>query len=106
MLVIRGTVTADEDLQVDGRVEGSIDAQDHVVTIGSEGRVDGEIRAKVALIQGTVIGDVQATERVALAETSVFEGDLAASRLEMCEGARFDGRIEMPVRPRVVTTAA
>lgn len=106
MLVIRGTMTANEDLRIDGRLEGSIDAPDHVVTIGSEGRVEGEIRAKIALVQGTVMGDVRATERVALAETAVFGGDLATSRLEMCEGARFDGNIEMPARPRAVTTAA
>lgn len=106
MLVIRGTVTANEDLRLNGRVEGSIDVPNHVVTIGPDGRVEGEIRAKGAVIEGAVQGEVRATDHVVVAETGALAGDLAAPRLEMREGARVDGRIEMPARLRAVTTAA
>lgn len=106
MLVIRGTVTANEDLRLNGRVEGPIDVPNHTVTIGPEGRVEGEIRAKRAVIEGAVQGDVRASDRVVVAETGALEGDITAPRLEMREGARIDGRIEMPARLRAVTTAA
>lgn len=106
MLVIRGTVTASEDVRLDGRLEGSIDVPNHVVTIGPEGRVEGQIQAKAAVIEGDVLGEVRATDRVVVTETGALDGDIAAPRVEMREGARVDGRIEMPARLRAVTTAA
>jgi len=106
MLMIRGTVTANEDLRLNARVEGSIEVPNHLITIGPEGRVEGDIRAKAAVIEGVVQGDVRATDRVVVAETGALDGDISAPRLEMREGARIDGHIEMPARLRAVTTAA
>jgi len=106
MLVIRGTVTANEDLRLNGRVEGSIVVPGHVVTIGPDGRVEGDIRAKGAVIEGIVRGDVKATDRVVVSETGALDGEIEAPRLEMRDGARVDGRVVMPARIRAVTTAA
>jgi cytoskeletal protein CcmA (bactofilin family) len=106
MVVIRGTISANEDLRLNGRVEGSIDVPNHVLTVGPEGRIEGEIRAKGAVIEGIVVGDVRATDRLVLAATGALDGDIEAPRLEIREGARFDGRIRMPPRIRAVTTAA
>lgn len=106
MLVIRGTVTANEDVRLNGRIEGSIHVPNHVVTIGPDGRVEGEIRARGAVIEGAVQGDVRATDCVVLAETGALDGEIAAPRLEMRDGARFGGRIDMPARIRAVTSAA
>lgn len=104
-VVIRGTVTANEDVTLTGRVEGTIQIPNHVVTIGPEARIEGEIRAKAIVVLGAVTGDVQATDKVILGAGGALDGDIRAPRVEIRDGARFGGRIEMPARIRAVTAA-
>jgi cytoskeletal protein CcmA (bactofilin family) len=105
-LVIRGTVTANEDICLAGLVEGTIQVPNHVLTIGPEGRMMAEIQAGVVVVGGAVTGNVGATERVVLDAGGTVEGNIRAPRVEMREGARLDGRIDMPARIRAVTSAA
>ncbi|HEV8578295.1 MAG TPA: polymer-forming cytoskeletal protein, partial [Thermoanaerobaculia bacterium] len=65
-VIIRGDITSEENLQIEGVVDGSIETSNDVL-VGSEGRVNATIRAGNIVIQGRVIGDVSATNRVELA---------------------------------------
>ncbi len=93
-VVIRGEVTAEEDLMVKGRVEGFID-HSQTVTIHAEGTVAAEVKAQEVLVEGTVEGNVYGTQRVQIAETGNVTGNVYAPRVGVLEGASFKGAIDM-----------
>jgi cytoskeletal protein CcmA (bactofilin family) len=92
---IKGEVTGDEDLVVEGRVEGRIELKTGQVTIGPNGDVKAEIAAKQIVVIGRVAGNLNATERVEVRETGRVDGDLVAPRLTIQEGAQVNGAITM-----------
>ncbi len=92
---IKGEVTGDEDLVVEGRVDGRIELKNHQLTIGPNGDVKAEIAAKQVVVIGRIAGNVIATERVEVRETGRVDGDLVAPRLLIQEGAQVNGAITM-----------
>jgi cytoskeletal protein CcmA (bactofilin family) len=94
-VVIKGELIASEDLVIDGSVEGRIELRKNVLTVGPEGRVQAEIFAKSTIIQGKVIGNVAATERVDIRDDGSLDGDLSSPRISIAEGAHFRGSIDM-----------
>jgi len=94
-ICIRGELTGDEDLSIEGRVEGKIDLKEHNLTIGPKGRIQAEIRAKSVIVRGEVNGNVRAGERVELAETGRVIGDIVSPRIIIADGARFKGSVDM-----------
>ena len=94
-IVVKGELTGNEDVEIDGTVEGDIRLTDNVVTIGPNGRVSGSVHAKTVQILGNVKGDVGAGERIEIEASGVVEGDLRAPRLLVQEGAVVNGSIEM-----------
>src|ERR1700748_1616256 len=93
-LVFKGELSADEDLMLFGRVEGSIQHTSSL-TVGVGGAVIGDIHAKVIIVKGTVDGDLEATEAITIAPTANVLGDVAAPRVCIVEGAQFNGSVEM-----------
>lgn len=93
-LKIKGEVHGNEDLRVDGEVEGKINLQSAVVVLGPKGRVTGDVHAREIVLEGSVRGNVTARERVRIAATGKLEGDLAAERLVIEEGAQVSGRVQ------------
>ena len=94
-IIFKGELTGDEDLEIDGNVEGDIKLPNHVLTIGAHGRVKASISAKGVQVVGHVSGNVNATERVEIQASGVVEGDIRAPRLLVQEGAVVNGAIEM-----------
>ena len=92
---IRGDLTGDEDLVVEGNVEGKIQLPNNELTIGANGNVRAEIHAKSVIIVGRVAGNVSAAERIEIQATGSVEGDVSAPRLVIQEGATLNGSIEM-----------
>ena len=86
-----GEIRSDENFLVDGSVEGSISVPKHSVVIGSKSHVQATIEARSVLIRGQVKGKITASERVEIAQTGRFEGDLVTRRLEIQDGAVFIG---------------
>jgi cytoskeletal protein CcmA (bactofilin family) len=99
-----GKITGAEDLVVDGEVVGEIAVQ-AVVVVGTEGRVTGPISARIVRVAGRVVGDLRGAERVEIAASANLEGDIAAPRVTIAEGAFFKGRVEMK-NPQGSTTRA
>jgi cytoskeletal protein CcmA (bactofilin family) len=91
---ITGQVNGTSDLVVDGELEGQV-RLDSSVTIGAEGRVQGDIVAKSVRIGGRVVGNVQGHEKVEILPSGRLEGDVAAPRVVLAEGAFFKGKVEM-----------
>jgi cytoskeletal protein CcmA (bactofilin family) len=92
---IKGTVTGDEDLVVEGKVEGTIDLGNHQVTIGQSGRVTADVRAKVVNIDGEVAGDLAGGEKVVISKSGRVRGNIVAPRVTLEDGALFKGSIDM-----------
>ena len=94
-VVLEGDVKGGEDLVVDGKVDGTIELPQHVLTVGPTGRVKAQLSAKSVVVLGTVEGSIQASELVRVGETGSVEGAIAASRLVVAVGARLQGRVDV-----------
>jgi cytoskeletal protein CcmA (bactofilin family) len=94
-ITIHGEVSGDEDLLIQGRVDGSVNLKQHSVTVGPEGEVKADITGRVVTVEGTVEGNVRAEEQVILRSSALVEGDIAAPRVVLEDGARFRGGVDM-----------
>jgi cytoskeletal protein CcmA (bactofilin family) len=94
-ITIRGEVTGDEDLVIQGQVEGSVNLRQHSVTVGPEGVVKADIVGRVVTLEGSVEGNVSAAEQVILRSSAVVHGDITAPRVVLEDGARFRGGVDM-----------
>ncbi len=92
---IKGELSGNEDLTIDGKVDGKIILKDHHLVIGANGRITAEIHAKSVEVIGQVMGNVTADDRVRIAESGSVEGDIRAPRVAIADGARFKGSIDM-----------
>jgi cytoskeletal protein CcmA (bactofilin family) len=100
---LAGEVTGATELLVEGELRGEVRV-DATVTVGAEGLVEGPITAPVVRVGGRVVGSVVATDRVEVSPSGYLEGDIAAPRVVIAEGAFFKGKVEM--RGGVVDKAA
>lgn len=102
-LRFKGDLVADEDLVVQGQIEGSI-LHTRSLTIGTDGAMKGDIRARRIVIEGTVTGDLYALECVTVRATGHVNGSIYAPRVAIAEGAQFNGRVDMAHAPSVPST--
>jgi len=93
--VIKGQVSCDGDLYIDGQVEGSVDPKGNRLTIGPEGRLKANVTARAVVVQGKLEGNIQASERVDLKQSAVVVGDIVTERISIEHGACIKGRIEV-----------
>lgn len=94
-LRFRGELSADEELLIQGTVEGTIAHHKKNVTIGKEGRVNALIHANSVTIEGRVDGDIHGDEFVVMTAGSEVNGNIYCPRIRMEDGARFNGTIQM-----------
>lgn len=94
-LHVMGELSGDEDLTIEGTVEGKITLNGHRVTIGQNGRVTGEIHAKSVLVGGQVMSNITAEDKVEVAATGRLLGDVRAPRVVLADGAHFKGSVDM-----------
>jgi cytoskeletal protein CcmA (bactofilin family) len=93
-LLFRGELTAEEDVILQGRVEGSIRHARNLI-IGTDGSVLGDVYASHLTVEGLVEGDLHCTEAVIVRATAQVRGNIFAPRVGITEGATFNGRVEM-----------
>ena len=94
-VVIKGELNGSEDLTIEGQVDGKIELRQNVLTIGPNGRIKAQVFAKSVVILGEVTGNVTATEKVDIRDNDSVDGDIAAPRVAIAEGAHFRGSIDM-----------
>ena len=94
-ITIRGDVTGEEDLVIQGRIEGKVDLAQHNVTVGTNGRIKANVAGRTVTVEGQVEGDLRAEEHIALRKTAKVRGNLAAPRVTIEDGASFLGSIDM-----------
>ena len=104
-ILIKGELRADEDLTVEGSVEGKIDLGDHNLWISSHGNVRAGVRARNVIIAGTLIGRITASERVEIKLSASVEGSIKCPRVVIVDGARFNGLVSTDMSRALITTS-
>jgi cytoskeletal protein CcmA (bactofilin family) len=92
---IKGTISGEEDLLIQGKVEGTISLGDFEVAIGESAEVKANIRAKAVKIDGLVEGDISGGEKVVISKSGNVHGNIIAPRVTLEDGAIFKGSIDM-----------
>ena len=105
-VVIKGELSGSEDLTIEGQVDGKIELRQNVLTIGPNGRIKAEVNAKAVVVQGEVTGNITASEKIDIRDAGSVDGDLAAPRIAIADGAHFRGSIDMKRESKPAQAAA
>ncbi len=104
-VAIVGQLNCQDDLSLEGQFKGSIQAAEYTVVIGSNGLADGDITAKNLLVKGKVVGEISVADRIIIAKTGTIVGNLQAARVELENGAKYKGIIEIdPIEQEATAT--
>jgi cytoskeletal protein CcmA (bactofilin family) len=101
-MTIKGDIRASEELVVDGQVEGTLESQS-LITVGPNGKVNSNIKAREVVIFGSVRGNVEVSEKIAIREQGSLVGDIKTAGISIDDGAYFKGSIDI-VRPEPKVT--
>ncbi len=91
---IKGELSGEEDVMIQGRVEGKIDLKKNNVTVGRNGHIKGDIYGKIISIEGEVQGNLFGEENIVIRESGVVRGNMRTPRFSLEDGAQFKGSID------------
>ncbi len=94
-VTISGQINSKEDLIIDGEIDGTIEAHEHKVTIGPNGKVKAGIKAKDIVVLGAVQGNIEATDKTEIKKDARLVGDIKTARIQIEDGAMFKGSIDI-----------
>ena len=94
-VVVKGALSASEDMTIDGLVEGTVELRQNILTIAPNGKIMAKILAKSVVVLGHVHGNITAVEKIDIRDSGSVDGDLIAPRVAISEGAHFRGSIDM-----------
>ncbi len=94
-MVLRGELSGQGDLLIEGQFDGTVNLPEHCVTIGSHGEVKAEIQARQVVILGSLTGNTSAREKIEIRKTGRVVGDLVAAAIAIEDGAYFKGSIDI-----------
>ncbi len=94
-VLVKGQVMSREDLFVDGEVDGSVEMQEHKLTIGPNGKVQAGIKAREVVVLGSVTGNVDAADKIEIRREARLVGDIRTARIVIEEGAYFKGSVDI-----------
>jgi len=92
---IDGDLQGEEDLRIEGDVNGTVRLHNNTLTIGSQGKIRADVYAKSVVVDGLMEGDLYSSERVAIHKNATVLGNITAPRVSLEDGARFKGSMEM-----------
>ena len=94
-VMIKGQIFSREDLIIDGEVEGTVEAQEHRVTVGPNGKVHASVKAREIVVLGSIQGNVEATDKIDIRKDARLVGDIKTARIVIEDGAYFKGSIDI-----------
>jgi cytoskeletal protein CcmA (bactofilin family) len=94
-LHVKGEITGNEDLAIDGSVEGLVQLEDRKLTIGASAKVTADVIAREVVVYGNVKGNLRARDRIEIKKDGSVVGDLTTARIMIEDGAYFKGSIEI-----------
>ncbi len=103
--IVKGQILSREDLTIDGEVEGTIEMQEHRLTIGPNGKVRASVKAREVIVLGTLHGNVETGDRIDIRKEAKLVGDIRTARIVIEDGAYFKGNVDI-VRAEVPKSAS
>lgn len=103
-VTIEGTLTAQEDILLEGRFNGEVLLVENALVVGQTGDIRADIKAKNVTIHGKANGDIRASDQVEISASGTMRGDILSPRVILHDGAKFKGRIDM--EPEGIETTA
>jgi cytoskeletal protein CcmA (bactofilin family) len=100
---IDGDLRGEEDLLIEGEVNGTVQLRNNSLTIGAQGKVRADVYAHSIYVDGLMEGDLFGTERVHIRKSAQVRGNVTSPRVSLEDGAKFKGSIEMD--PQAVQSA-
>ena len=97
-VVIKGQILSREDLTIEGEVEGTVELQEHRLTVGQNGKVSAGVKARELVVLGSIQGNVDITDKIDIRRDAKLVGDIKTARIVIEDGAFFKGSIDI-VRP-------
>jgi len=94
-ITIKGSLSGEEDLLIEGHVEGEIKFKQHAVTVGKRGRVDADLHCKSIFVEGEVHGNLYGDDLVVVRKSAHVKGNAVAPRVSLEDGSQFHGTIDM-----------
>jgi cytoskeletal protein CcmA (bactofilin family) len=94
-VIVKGQIFSREDLTIDGEVEGTVELQEHRLTVGPNGKVLASVKAREIVVLGTIHGNVEATDKIDIRKDAKLVGDIKTARIVIEDGAYFKGGIDI-----------
>jgi len=104
-VVVKGQILSREDLTIDGEVEGTVEMQEHRLTIGPNGKVRASVKAREVIVLGSLNGNVETADRIDIRKEAKLVGDIKTARIVIEDGAYFKGNVDI-IRAEVPRPAA
>ena len=99
-VMIKGQIFSREDLTIDGEVDGSVELQEHRLTVGPHGKLQAGVKAREIVVLGTIHGNVEASDKIDIRKDAKLVGDIKTARIVIEDGAYFKGSIDI-TRPEI-----
>lgn len=97
---VKGQIYSREDLTIDGEVEGTVEMQEHRLTVGPNGKVLASVKAREIVVLGTIHGNVEVADKIDIRKDAKLVGDIKTARIVIEDGAYFKGSIDI-LKPEV-----
>jgi len=94
-ITIEGVLKGEEDVVVEGRIKGTVELKKNTLTVGGQGTIEAQVFAHSIDVDGTVNGDLYASERISIRKSARIKGNIVAPRVSLEDGAKFQGAIDM-----------
>src|ERR1700731_1793286 len=104
-VMIKGQIFSREDLTIDGEIDGSVELQEHRLTVGPHGKLQAGVKAREIVVLGTIHGNVEASDKIDIRKDAKLVGDIKTARIVIEDGAYFKGSIDI-ARPEVSSRPA
>ena len=99
-MIIKGSLHSENDVFLDGELEGDLDVENCRLMIGPHGKVFANVRAREVDIHGIMTGNVESTERTSVRTSGQLRGDVRTGGIVIENGAMFKGKVEIVTRPQ------
>ena len=94
-VIVKGEIHGREDLTIDGEVDGTVELQEHRLTIGANGKVNATVKAREVVVLGTLHGNVETRDKVEIRKDAKLVGDIRTARIVIEDGAFFKGSVDI-----------
>ena len=98
-VIVKGHIRSQEDLIIEGEVEGTIEMMEHCLTVAANGKVRADVKAREIEVLGSIEGKIEAVEKVYIRKSARLIGDIHSAGIIIEDGAYIKGTIELSLRP-------